>query len=139
MWGQRYSKYAAAVGTQLLAKIHMLDDKIGRVDCQQNHPMDHLEEHLDFIGDASDRVGKVVDELNNHIDSQDVQIEQLANMVNNLVGKVENQVNKIKGLKWGKEEHSKVINNLMAKLIAVEECLEDVQRKAFPRVREIGV
>jgi hypothetical protein len=25
MWGQRNSKYAAAIGTQLLAKIHMLD------------------------------------------------------------------------------------------------------------------
>jgi hypothetical protein len=32
-----------------------------------------------------------------------------------------------------------VINNLTAKLIAVEECLEDVQKKAFPRVRESGV
>jgi hypothetical protein len=136
MWGQRNSKYAAAVGTQLLAKIHVLDDKIGRVDRQQNHPVDRLEEHLDFIGDASDRVGQVVDELNHRIDVQDVQIQQLANMVNDLVGKVENQANEIKGLKRGKEEHRKVINNLTAKLIAVEECLEDVQKKAFPRVRE---
>jgi hypothetical protein len=29
MWGQRNSKYAAAIGTQLLAKIHVLDNKIG--------------------------------------------------------------------------------------------------------------
>jgi hypothetical protein len=72
MWGQRNSKYAAAVGTQLLAKIHVLDNKIGRVDRQQNHPLDRLEERLDFIGDASDRVGTVVDELNNRIDVQDV-------------------------------------------------------------------
>jgi hypothetical protein len=136
MWGQRNSKYAAAVGTQLLAKIHVLDNKIGRVDRRQNHPVDRLEERLDFVGDASDRVGQVVDELNHRIDVQDVQIQQLANMVNDLVGKVENQANEIKGLKRGKEEHRKVINNLTAKLIAVEECLEDVQKKAFPRVRE---
>jgi hypothetical protein len=64
MWGQRNSKYAAAVGTQLLAKIHVLDNKIGLVDHQQNHPMDCLEEHLDFIRDTSDQVGKVVDKLN---------------------------------------------------------------------------
>jgi archaellum component FlaC len=139
MWGQRNSKYAAAVGTQLLAKIHVLDDRIGRVDCQQNHPLDHLDECLDFIGDAADRVGTTVDELNHRIDIQDVQIQQLANMVNDLVGKVENQANEIKGLKRGKEEHHKVINNLTAKLIAVEECLEDIQKKAFPRVRDSGV
>jgi uncharacterized coiled-coil DUF342 family protein len=139
MWGQRNSKYAAAVGTQLLAKIHILDDKIRRVDRQQNHPLDRLDERLDFIGDAADRVGTVVDELNNRIDVQDVQIQQLANMVNDLIGKVENQANEIKGLKRGKEEHRKVINNLTAKLISVEECLEDVQKKAFPRVRDSGV
>jgi hypothetical protein len=139
MWGQRNSKYAAAVGIQLLAKIHVLDDKIGRVDRQQNHPVDRLEERLDIVGDVADRVGQVVDELNQRIDVQDVQIQQLANMVNDLVGKVENQANEIKGLKRGKEEHRKVINNLTVKLIAVEECLEDVQKKAFPRVRESGV
>jgi hypothetical protein len=64
-WGQRNSEYTATVGTQLPAKIHMLDNKIGQVDCQQNHPVDHLEEHLNFIGEASDHVGRVVDELNN--------------------------------------------------------------------------
>jgi hypothetical protein len=72
MWGQRNSKYAAAIGTQLLAKIHALDDKIGRVDRTQNHPLDRLDDRLDFISDASDRVGKVVDELNSRIDCQDV-------------------------------------------------------------------
>jgi hypothetical protein len=81
-----------------------------------------------------DHVGKVVDKLNNRIDMQDVQIEQLANMVNDLVGKVENQANEIKGLKRGKEEHRKVINNLTAKLIAVEEYTEDIQKKVFPQV-----
>jgi hypothetical protein len=99
MWGQRNSKYTAAVGTQLLAKIHVLDNKIGRVDRQQNHPVDRLEERLDFVGNAADRVGTVVDELNHRIDVQDVQIQQLANMVNDLVGKVGNQANEIKGLK----------------------------------------
>jgi hypothetical protein len=73
-WGQRESKYTTVIGTQLLAKIHVLDNKIGRVDRQQNHPVNHLDEHVDFIGDAADRVGKVVDELNGRIDCQDVQI-----------------------------------------------------------------
>ena len=83
--------------------------------------------------------GKVVDKLNNLIDAQDVQIKQLANMVNDLVRKVENQANEIKGLKRNRKEHRKVINTLTTKLIAMEECLENVQKKAFPRVREIGV
>jgi hypothetical protein len=79
-WGQRESKYTAAIGTQLLAKIHVLYNQIGRVDRSQNHLVDRLEERLDFIGDACDRVGKVVDELNGRIDCQGVQIQQLANM-----------------------------------------------------------
>ena len=77
--------------------------------------------------------------MNSRIDAQDVQIEQLANMVNDLVRKVENQANEIKGLKHNWEEHCRVLNNLTAKLIAVEEGLEDVQKKAFPKVRESGV
>jgi methyl-accepting chemotaxis protein len=105
MWGQRNSKYAAAIGTQLLAKIHVLDNKIGRVDCQQNHLVDRLEEHLNFTGDTSDQVGKVVDELNHRIDIQDVQIQQLANMVNDLVRRVEKQTKDIKVLKDNWEEH----------------------------------
>jgi hypothetical protein len=68
MWGHWNSKYAAAIGTQLLAKIYVLDNKIGRVDCQQNHPVDCLDECIDFIREATDRIGKVVDELNSHID-----------------------------------------------------------------------
>jgi hypothetical protein len=104
MAGQRSAKYAAAIGTQLLAKIHVLDDKLGCMSGQQNHPIGRLDECINFVGEASDRVGKVVDELNNHIDAQDVQVEQLANMVNNLVRKVENQANKIKGLKQGRED-----------------------------------
>jgi uncharacterized coiled-coil protein SlyX len=135
MWGQRNSKYAATIGTQLLAKIHLLDNKIGRVDRTQNHPIDRLEEHLDFVGDASDRGGKVVDELNGCIDCQDVQIQQLADMVNNLVGKVEEQAKAIKGLKESREEQRKVINRMTAKLIAVEQYTEDIQKKVFPKVR----
>jgi uncharacterized coiled-coil protein SlyX len=135
MWGQRNSKYAAAIGTQLLAKIHVLDDKIGRVDRTQNHPLDRLDDHLDFIGDASDRVGKVVDELNSCIDCQDVQINQLANMVNDLVGKVEGQAKMIKGLKDSREEQRKVINQMTAKVIALEQYTEDIQKKVFPQVR----
>jgi hypothetical protein len=103
-WGQRESKYTAAIGIQLLAKIHMLDNKISRVDRQQNHPVNHLDERIDFIGDAADRVGKVVDELNSCVDVQDVQIQQLANMVNDLVRKVEEQAKAIKGLKDSREE-----------------------------------
>jgi uncharacterized coiled-coil protein SlyX len=135
MWGQRNSKYAAAIGTQLLAKIHLLDNKIGQVDRTQNHPVDRLEERLDFVGDTSDRVGKVVDELNGRIDCQDIQIQQLANMVNNLVRKVEEQAKTIKGLKESREEQRKVINRLTAKMIAVEQYTEDIQRKVFPQVR----
>ena len=90
------------------------------------------------MGEATDHVGKVVNELNSRIDAQDVKIEQLANMVNDLVGKVENQANEIKGLKRNREEHRRVINNLTAKLITVEEGLEDVQKKVFPKVREWG-
>lgn len=80
MWGQRNSKYATVVGTQLLAKIHCLDSKIGAINCQQNHPIDCLEEHIDFIRDASGHIGRVVDELNSCIDAQEVQVEQLVNM-----------------------------------------------------------
>jgi hypothetical protein len=109
-WGQRESKYTAAIGTQLLAKIYMLDNKIGRVNRQQNHLVDRLDERIDFIGDAADRVGKVVDELNGRIDCQDVQIQQLANMVNDLVGKVEGQAKEIMCLKESREEQRKVIN-----------------------------
>jgi uncharacterized coiled-coil protein SlyX len=134
-WGQRESKYTAATGTQLLAKIHVLDNKIGRVDRQQNHPVDRLDERIDFIGDAADRVGKVVDELNGHIDCQDVQIQQLADMVNDLVGKVEGQAKAIKSLKEGRDEQHKVINRMTAKLIAVEQYTEDIQKKVFPKVR----
>jgi uncharacterized coiled-coil protein SlyX len=135
MWGQRNSKYAAAIGTQLLVKIHVLDNKIGRVDRTQNHPVDRLEEHLDFIGDASNRVGKVVDELNGRIDCQDVQIQQLADMVNDLVRKVEGQAKMIKGLKESREEQCKVINRMTAKVIALEQYTEDIQKKVFPKVR----
>jgi hypothetical protein len=53
-WGQRESKYTAAIGIQLLAKLHVLDSKLERVDRTQNHPVDCLEEHVDFIGDAAD-------------------------------------------------------------------------------------
>jgi uncharacterized coiled-coil protein SlyX len=113
----------------------VLDNKIGRVDHQQNHPIDCLDECIDFIGDSADRVGKVVDELNGRIDCQDVQIQQLADMVNDLVGKVEGQAKAIKGLKEGWEEQRKVINRLTAKLIAVEQYTEDIQKKVFPKVR----
>jgi uncharacterized coiled-coil protein SlyX len=134
MWGQRNSKYAAAIGTQLLAKIHMLDNKIEHMDRAQNHPVDRLDKCIDFIGDATDRVGKVVDELNDHIDVQDVQIQQLANMVNDLIGKVEGQAKVIKSLKESREEQRKVINRMTAKMIALEEYTSDIQKKVFPQV-----
>jgi uncharacterized coiled-coil protein SlyX len=135
MWGQRNSKYAAAIGTQLLAKIHVLDHKIGKVDRTQNHPLDRLDDRLDFISDAAHRVGKVVDELNGRIDCQDLQIQQLADMVNDLVGKVEGQAKTIKGLKESREEQQKVINRMTAKVIALEQYTEDIQKKVFPKVR----
>jgi hypothetical protein len=76
----------------------------------------------------------VIDELNNCVDTQDIQIEQLANMVNNLIRKMEKQQKEIKDLKSDQEMHCKVINTLMAKVIALEECVEGVQKKAFPQV-----
>ena len=135
MAGQRNTKYAAAVGTQLLAKVHVLSDKVDQLDRRQNHPINCLDECIDFVGEATDCVGKVVDELNNRIDAQDVQIDQLANMVNNLIGKVESQAKEIQALKISREEHHKVINQFTAKLITLEECVEDVQKKVFPKVR----
>jgi uncharacterized coiled-coil protein SlyX len=86
-----------------------------------------------------DCVGSVVDELNDRINLQDVQIEQLASMVNDLVGKVEGQAKEIKNLKANRESHCKVINTMTAKVIALEQCMEDIQKKAFPQVRESGV
>jgi uncharacterized coiled-coil protein SlyX len=132
MWGQRNSKYA--IGTQLLTKIHCLESQLGDVGRHQNHPVDKLAECINFIGDASDCVGGVVDELNSHIDAQEVQIKQLANMVNNLVGKTKGQAKEIKELKLDCENHCKVINRLSHKIIALEQCIEDVQKKAFPQV-----
>ena len=123
------------VGTQLLAKIHVLHDKVVHLDQCQDHPIDRLNEHIDFVGEVTDRVGKVVDELNNCIDAQDIQINQLPNMVNNLIGKVESQAKEIKLLKSNQEDQHKVINRLTAKFIALEECMEDVQKKVFPKVR----
>ena len=105
MWDQCSSKYVAAVGTQLLAKIHLLSSKVEDTTCIQNHPVDCLSDCIDFIGEVSNRVGSVVDELNSCIDAHDVQIKQLANMVNNLVGKTEGQAKEIKALKTNQEEH----------------------------------
>ena len=135
MAGQCQAKYAATVGTQLLAKIHMLHEKMIRLDQCQDHPIDCLDECIDFVGNTADCVGGVVDELNGGIDVQDIQIEQLANMINNLVGTVESQAKEIKQLKLNQETQRKVSNNLTAKFIALEECVEDVQKKAFPKVR----
>jgi hypothetical protein len=121
---------------QLLAKIHCLESQLGDVGCQQNHPVDCLSEHINFIGEAGDHVGLVVDELNNRINLQDIQIKQLATMVNNLIGKTEGQAKEIKGLKADQGVHCKTINTMTVKIIALEQCVEDVQKKAFPKVRE---
>ena len=56
-------------------------------------------------------------------------------MVNDLVRKVEEQAKEIKTLKTNREEHCQVINTLTAKVITMEQCMEDVQKKAFPKVR----
>jgi hypothetical protein len=55
-------------------------------------------------------------------------------MVNDLVGKMEKQAKDIKVLKDGWEEHRKVINNLTAKVIALEQYTKDIQKKVFPQV-----
>ena len=139
MWGQRNSKYATVVGTQLLSKIHCLELQLKVIGHLQNHPVDKLQEQVNFVGDATDRVGRVVDKLNEQINLQDVQIKQLANMVNELVRKTQSQEKTIKELKADRECHCKVINTLTAKQITLEQCVEDVQKKAFPKVRESGV
>jgi uncharacterized coiled-coil protein SlyX len=76
----------------------------------------------------------VVDELNGCIDVQDVQINQLANMVNDLIGKVKGQAKTIKSLKESQKEQRKVINRMTAKVIALEQYMEDIQKKVFPQV-----
>ena len=139
MAGQHQAKYTTTVGTQLLAKIHVLHTKMICLDQRQDHPIDRLGECVDFVGEATDHVGRVVDELNHCIDAQDIQINQLANMVNDLVGKVESQTKEIKLLKTNQEDQWKVINRLTAKFIALEECVEDVQKKAFLKVRESDI
>ena len=56
-------------------------------------------------------------------------------MVNDLIGTMESQAKEIKQLKSNQETQRKVLNNLTTKFIALEECVEDVQKKAFPKVR----
>ena len=135
MAGQHQAKYATVIGAQLLAKVHMLHEKMICLDQRQDHPIDRLDERIDFVGNVADHVGGVVDELNSCIDVQDVQIEQLANMVNNLVRTVESQAKEIKQLQSNQETQRKVLNNLTTKFITLEGCMEDVQKKAFPKVR----
>ena len=57
MASQRQAKYATMVGTQLLSKIHVLHEKVIHSDQRQDHPIDCLDECIDFAGDAADRVG----------------------------------------------------------------------------------
>ena len=64
MAGQHHTKYATVVGTQLLAKLHVLHEKMICLDQRQDHPIDRLDKCLNFVGNATDRVGGVVDELN---------------------------------------------------------------------------
>jgi septal ring factor EnvC (AmiA/AmiB activator) len=113
---------------------HCLELQLRDVGCLQNHPVDQLQEQTNFIWDAVDRVGRVVDELNKRINLQDVQINQLADMVNDLVGKTEGQTQEIKDLQADREVHRKVINTMTAKVIALEQCVEDIQKKVFPQV-----
>ena len=54
MASQHQAKYAAVVGTQLLAKIHMLHDKVVHLDQHQDHPIDCLNEHINFVGEVTD-------------------------------------------------------------------------------------
>jgi hypothetical protein len=114
---------------------HCLESQLRDVSRLQNHPVDWLQEQTDLVGDAVDRVGRIVDEANERVNLQDVQINQLADMVNDLIGRSEKQAVEIKNLKADRETHRKVINTLTAKVIALEECVEDVQKKAFPQVR----
>jgi hypothetical protein len=127
MWGQRSSCYATVVGTNLLAKVHHLQSAIKGVTLTQNHPLDQLSKCIDFMGKASNKIGWFVDELNNCIDAQDIQIEQLANMVNDLVGMVEAQKKELDVCKKYIEGHHQVINTLTAKMIHLDDHVEEVQ------------
>jgi hypothetical protein len=120
-----------------LAKIHCLESQLRDVGRLQSHPVNKLQEQTDFVGDVVDCVGRVVDELNECINLQDVQINQLADMVNDLVGKTEKQAVEIKNLQADREVHRKVINTMTAKVITLEQYVEDVQKKVFPQVREL--
>jgi archaellum component FlaC len=113
----------------------MTESLFGKVDHHQHHLVDRLGECVNLMGEASDKLGRFIDKLNNHIDTQEVQIEQLANMVNDLVGMTEAQKKEIKSLKSRQEDHRKVINTLIVKVITLEQCVEDVQKKVFPQVR----
>lgn len=120
-----------------MAKIHCLKSQLRDVGHLQTHPVDKLQEQTDFVGDVVDCVGCVVDELNECINLQDIQINQLADMVNDLVGKTEKQAMEIKNLQADREVHRKVINTMTAKVITLEQYVEDVQKKVFPQVREL--
>ena len=54
MASQHQAKYATTVGTQLLAKIHVLHDKVVHLDQCQDHPIDRLDERINFVGEATD-------------------------------------------------------------------------------------
>jgi hypothetical protein len=60
MWGQRSLCYAATVRSHLLAKIHQVQSSIVEMDCKQNHPLDCLDECVDFMGEASDKLGRFI-------------------------------------------------------------------------------
>jgi RNase adaptor protein for sRNA GlmZ degradation len=107
------------VGTHLLAKVHKLQSSVEEVGRLQNHPLDHLDKHIDFMREASNKLGRFINKLNSCIDAQDIQIDQLATMVNDLIGKVEGQQKEIKLLKSNCKEHRKVINTLTVKVIVL--------------------
>jgi archaellum component FlaC len=91
MWMQQSSRYAAIIRINLLSQIHQLHSAIEGVGLLQNHPLDKLAKHVDFMSNHSDKIGRMVDGLHDHIKEQDVKMDQLATKVNDLVSVVESQ------------------------------------------------
>jgi hypothetical protein len=83
-------------------------------------------------------MGRVMDKLHDQINKQDVKVEQLANIVNELVGTVKAQRKELAVHKMSLNKHCQVINTLTAKLMHMDDCMEEVQRKVFPQVRGSG-
>jgi hypothetical protein len=126
--------YATIFGINLLAQIHQLHLAIEGLSLSQNHPLDQLSEHADFMGDHINSVGKVMDVMSEQITKQDTNIAQLANMVNNLIGVTEAQKKELESHKKSLKDHCQVINMMTVKYMSANDHIEGLEWKVFPQV-----